>query len=220
MHHFAPSGHASNHTGLRLEGRPTNSTLELQRFDVWDPAAKVVVHPGGGAQPTTQGPPDVRYFKGSVAGAPGSTVVLAVDAAGGVSGMATHGRQHWTLGRPALSPQAAAAGVAPAGLSSRRATAGTNVAADRQAFHCGASSLEAERPPHAAQQQASSSGSISPTLAAVSGWPHLCLERSLVLMPATEWVTCQQHADTWRCILPNPSPSLNPVSRPRSSSLP
>ena len=186
MRHFAPSGHASNHTGLWLEGQAADSTLELQRFDVWDPAAKVVVHPGGGAQPTTQGPPDVRYFKGSVAGAPGSTVVLAVDAAGGVSGMATHGSERWALGRPALPPLAAAAGVAPAGLSSRRATAGTSVAANRQAFHCGAASLEAERPLHAAQQQASGSGSISPTLAAVSSWCPLQLARSVLLMPVNQ----------------------------------
>ena len=117
------------------------------------------MHPGGGAQPTTQGPPDVRYFKGSVAGAPGSTVVLAVDAAGGVSGMAMHGSERWALGRPALAPQAAAAGVAPAGLASRRA-GGSATTSGHQHFHCGASNLEAPRPPRAQQaQQAQPAGS-------------------------------------------------------------
>ena len=161
-------------TGYRLEGQATDSTLELRRLEVWDPAAKVVVHPGGGTKPTTQGPPDVRYFKGSVAGAPGSTVVLAVDAAGGVSGVATHGSERWALGRPALSPVAAAAGVAPAGLSSRKVPRSGSGAAPRPPFQCGADALP---PQHSqrAQQASSQDGGASRKLLAVScktpTWP-------------------------------------------------
>ncbi|PRW61007.1 Reprolysin (M12B) family zinc metalloprotease [Chlorella sorokiniana] len=73
-------------TGLRLEGQAADATLELQRLEAWDPAAKIVVHSGSVAT-ITEGPPDTRYFQGSLAGAPGSTALLSVDAAGGVSGM-------------------------------------------------------------------------------------------------------------------------------------
>ena len=137
---------------MRLEGQATPATLELQRLEVWDPTAQVVMHPGGNAPPTTQRPPDVRFFTGSLAGAPGSAVVLSVDAAGGVDGVVTHGRERWALRRPALSPQAAAAGAAPAGLSSRRAAPTSGAASRRQPFRCGASSLEAPQPPREAQQ--------------------------------------------------------------------
>ena len=120
---------------------------------MWDPAATVLVHSGASTAPAVQGPPDVRYFAGSLAGAPGSTVMLSVDPAGGVTGMAAHGKERWALHRPALSPQAAAAGVAPAGLSSRKAARSGGATAGRQPFHCGASGLEAERPPQAQQPQ-------------------------------------------------------------------
>jgi len=155
---FDPShSHSCHHclcnAGLRLEGQTADATLELQRLEVWDPAAKIVVQPGGGAPATVQGPPDVRYFKGSLAGVPGSTAMLAVDAAGGVSGMATHGRERWALGPPALSPVAAAAGVAPAGLSSRRAAAPSSGEAAPRRQRCSASNLKPERPKQAQQAQ-------------------------------------------------------------------
>jgi hypothetical protein len=136
-------------TGLVLEGQAGDSTLELQRLEAWDPAAKIVVHPGSGAPPITEGPPDTRYFQGSLAGVPASTVMLAVDAAGGVSGMAVHGRHTWLLGRPALSPQAAAAGVAPAGLASRKAVPDKGGAAGRRPFQCQANDLLPQRTPQA-----------------------------------------------------------------------
>ena len=154
-------------TGYRLEGQAADSTLELQRLEVWDPAAKVVVHPGGSGRPTVHGPPDVRYFKGSVAGAPGSTVVLAVDAAGGVNGVVTHGSERWTLSRPALSPVAAAAGVAPAGLSSRKVPRNGSGAAPRPPFQCGADALPPQQSQRA-QQASRQDGGASRKLLAVS----------------------------------------------------
>jgi hypothetical protein len=154
-------------TGYRLEGQTTDSTLELQRLEVWDPTAQIVVQPGGGARPVVQGPPDTRYFKGSLAGAPGSAVVLSVDASGGVSGIATNGKDRWALSRPALSPVAAAAGVAPAGLSSRKATRAGSGTASRRPFHCGASDLEPQQAQRA-QQASSQDGAASRKLLAGS----------------------------------------------------
>ena len=169
-------------TGYRLEGRTDEASLELQRINVWAPAAKVVVHGSQkGAPPTTQRPPDTRYFKGSIAGAPGSAVVLAVDPAGGVNGIATHGQDRWALSRPALSPVAAAAGVAPAGLTSRKAAPSST--ASRPPFHCGAADL----PPQRAQQaqQASSQD---------AGARKLLQVRLLFI-----FVILSQSLGTWHC---------------------
>jgi len=185
--HSSPCHPSNNGTGYRLEGQTTDSTLQLQRFDVWDPAAKVVVHSGGSTKPTVQGPPDVRYFKGSLAGAPGSTVVLAVDPAGGVSGVATHGQERWALSRPALLPVAAAAGVAPAGLSSRKAARSGGAAAGRPPFHCGASDLQPQQPQRA--QQASGLDGAARKLLAV-GWGGGKVLTALC-MGGGQWAHCR-----------------------------
>ena len=141
----------------------------LQRFEVWDPAAKIVVDRGGGSTPTVHGPPDVRYFKGAIAGAPGSLAVLAVDPSGGVNGLAVRGKEEWALGRPRPAPQAAAAGgggAAPAPLSSRKAAPGDG--ASRPPFQCGAAGLY----PHQLKQarQPSSPGDGARKLLAVRRW--------------------------------------------------
>ncbi len=160
---------------------------------MWDPSATVLVD-----SRAVQGPPDVRYFAGSLARAPGSTVMLSVDAAGGVSGMATHGKERWELGRPALSPQAAAAGVAPAGLSSRKAARNGATAPNRPHFHCGASGLEAERPPQAQRpqqaQQAGGQGSAARKLLQVSYktlqfLPEACTSPASYIWERRNWQT-------------------------------
>jgi hypothetical protein len=52
-------------------------TLELERFDVWAPGARIVERGDGGERLATR--PATRYFRGRVAGAPGSWVFLASD---------------------------------------------------------------------------------------------------------------------------------------------
>ena len=158
------------HAGYRLEGDAADSTLELQRFEVWDPAAKVVVHNGAGAPPTVQAPPDTRYFNGALAGAPGSSVVLSVDASGRVSGMAVRGKDTWTLGRAGAAPQAAAAatggGAAQAPLSSRKGKPSDNDG--RPPFHCGGSILHEHQHSPGQQQQTGNQGTPTRKLLAVS----------------------------------------------------
>jgi hypothetical protein len=58
-----------------VDGEP--ATLELERFEVWHPDAELIVDDGSGARERTQ-VPDVRYFRGSVAGKPDSIVFLSL----------------------------------------------------------------------------------------------------------------------------------------------
>lgn len=80
-----------------LEGDTKPSTLVLKRVEVWRPNAKVVTMTPRG--PVTRGPPDTRMFRGTVAGSPGSSVVLTVRENGGVSGLALRGKSSWSLGK-------------------------------------------------------------------------------------------------------------------------
>lgn len=63
----------------------TVQTLEVERFEVWAPDVQIVVDHGGGRSETIQ-PPDVRYFRGTVAGDPDSMVFLAVRGDGALEG--------------------------------------------------------------------------------------------------------------------------------------
>lgn len=84
-------------TNYVLEGDTKPSTLDLKRFEVWRPNAKVVVMTRNG--PVTRGPPDTRMFRGTVEGKPGSMVVLTVRERGGVSGLALRDKSSWALGK-------------------------------------------------------------------------------------------------------------------------
>lgn len=85
--------------------------------------------------------PATAYFKGSIASAPGSSVLLSVHPNGAVHGLAYRGNASFILARSggpeasASSPAAAAAALAAAPLSSRRATSAQMRALPR--FGCG-----------------------------------------------------------------------------------
>ena len=102
-------------SGLQLEGDSQASSLTLQRLEVWHPASKVVVHAAGGE--VARAPPPTRWFTGSLAGAPGSSVVLAVHPDGRMAGAAYRGNATWALTRAPAGPAAAAA--AGSGLVAR-----------------------------------------------------------------------------------------------------
>jgi len=60
-------------------------TLELERFEVWAPNARIDVV-GEGGETTRLAPPDIQYFRGTVAGEPDSLVFLSNGREQGVSG--------------------------------------------------------------------------------------------------------------------------------------
>lgn len=74
--------------------------------------------------PLVRAPPNNTYFRGSVSGSPESTVMLVVDASGGMSGEVRSGKQRWRLhkGRPG-------AGNTTAAPSGRRELKATDAAA-------------------------------------------------------------------------------------------
>jgi Metallo-peptidase family M12/Divergent InlB B-repeat domain len=84
-----------NLTGILLEGETDTSTLELQRFEVWRPDAVVMV--GGRRVP----PPKTLYFRGSVEGHPGSSVLLSIRETGEVMGLALRADGGWAIGKSA-----------------------------------------------------------------------------------------------------------------------
>ncbi|KAI3431729.1 hypothetical protein D9Q98_004771 [Chlorella vulgaris] len=88
-------------TDLQLEGEQEPLSLDLERFDVWSPGAKVVLQGARGAQPREQAPPATAFFRGSVAGNPGSSVMVSVRKDGSVGGMAFHKKASWALGKAA-----------------------------------------------------------------------------------------------------------------------
>ena len=85
--------------------------------------------------------PTTAFFKGSIAGAPGSSVLMAVQPNGAVHGMAHRGNASFVLARSprptaaAAGPAAAAAAMAAAPLSSRRTTSTQTKALPK--FNCG-----------------------------------------------------------------------------------
>lgn len=55
-----PKGGLLTVTNYRLEGDTQDSILELERYEVWHPTAKIVISKGRGVPPVVRGPPDTR----------------------------------------------------------------------------------------------------------------------------------------------------------------
>jgi len=106
-------------TGERLD-------LELTRFEVLAPEARVVVHDDGGARNLP--PPVTLFFRGRIAGEPGSRAVLALHETGDFRGLALASGELRLLGHG--SPEAAATGR----LEARRVEA--IELATRRPFRC------------------------------------------------------------------------------------
>ena len=120
-------------TGLRLETDAQPATLVLQRFRVWSEGARVLVEGGGGV--VAQAPPATAYFRGTLAGQPLSSVLLAVNGDGRMTGQVRRANGTWALG---------AAGAGAAGLASSYVAPATFKAAGKRTFTCGNDGL---RPP-------------------------------------------------------------------------
>ena len=123
-------------TGLHLQGDAAASTLDLERTQVWLDGAQLEVHTAAGVEMLP--PPDIRTFRGGIAGAPGSSVILTVQPDGTMKGIASRGGAYWTLASAAAlaGPSAAAIGALPTALSSRSVTA-AELAASAPKKPCG-----------------------------------------------------------------------------------
>ena len=132
-----PFGGKLTITGLRLQGDTAASTLDLERAQVWRDGAQLEVHTAAGVEMLP--PPDIRTFRGEVAGAPGSSVILTVQPDGTMKGIANRGGAYWTLGSAAalVGPSAAAIGTSPTALASQAVTAAELAEAGRARKPCG-----------------------------------------------------------------------------------
>lgn len=145
----APGG-ALTVSDYKLAGDALPSTLLLQRFEMWQPGSTVHVSTADGQQ-LRLAPPDARFFRGRIAGAPGSAVMLSVRASGAVSGMAWRANDSWALGvagpaaQPAATASAGGDGTAACLLGSQKASPQQQAAL--QPLECGVR----ERPPPGGQ---------------------------------------------------------------------
>jgi hypothetical protein len=75
---------------VRLEHVPLidgdSVTLELERFEVWEPDANVIVHEADGKHTHVLPRPDTRYYKGHVAGEADSALAISVAPDGSIDG--------------------------------------------------------------------------------------------------------------------------------------
>ena len=112
-------------TDLQLEGQPGTSDLELERFRVFTPDARIVVD-GRTERPV----PDNLYFKGRISGDPGSRVLLTLRRSGELRGLVFRRGELWVLAG------GAATGIVAPGLVSRRAEPDLELADRIAAFRC------------------------------------------------------------------------------------
>lgn len=90
-----PVGGALMVEGVDLDLLGPTATLELTRFQVFAPEARIVVHrPGGDVELAV---PDNAYFRGSLAGEPASRAFLSVQATGETRGIVTAGGRFWVM---------------------------------------------------------------------------------------------------------------------------
>ena len=88
-----------------LDGEKTPVSLELERFEVFAPDVRIVVHDGKGHE-EIQPRPTTAYFKGQIDGDSHSLVVLSADPDGTIRGIARQGDKLWIMagGTPAGGP--------------------------------------------------------------------------------------------------------------------
>lgn len=148
-------------TGYRLAGDAAVSTLELKRFEVWKKDAVVAIQSSVNSPAAMKPAPDTRYFRGTIAGVPGSAAMLAVRPDGGVTGMAWRGNTTWTLGRAGglatlgNSAGAQAAAISPGAASGALSSVKVD-ATDLETlppFQCGSDALTARRVPRRAARR-------------------------------------------------------------------
>jgi len=117
-----------------LEPGGLPETFELERFRVFAPDARIVVH--GDGETLTLPPPAHAYFRGSVAGRAGSRALLTVMEGGGMRGLIASGGRYWLATQSAREPRP----------SLQEVTDHPTLAAGARQFECGADRLPRETP--------------------------------------------------------------------------
>jgi hypothetical protein len=112
-------------TGLQLAGLPGTSDLDLERFRVFTPDARIVID---GTR--ERAVPDNLYFKGRITGDPGSRVLLTLRQTGELRGVVLRGGELWVLAG------GSGTGIVAPGLVGRRAEPDVELAEHIAAFSC------------------------------------------------------------------------------------
>lgn len=129
--------------GMRVSGVPLSAdlasaqrTFELERFEVFAPQSRIVVHTEAGERILPR--PDNVYLRGWIDGDPDSRVVLSVLASGEIRGLAT------TIGRTWLIGSGAGAGNGRADLRIRELDGAFELEEPGGGFRCALDELGAE----------------------------------------------------------------------------
>lgn len=128
-----PFGGTLRLEGVALDG--VSEALDLERFRVFSPDAEIVVHGEEGVTERLPAP-DNAYFRGRVAGDPGSVAVLAARETGEVRGIVLRQDRSYVLGSELRDDGG------PARLAARAAPAG----GEPEAFHCQSEGLAPPAP--------------------------------------------------------------------------
>ena len=120
--------------GLELDGIPGASELELERFRVFTPDARIFL------DDETLPIPDNRYFKGRIAGEAGSRVLLTLRESGELRGLVLRDGELWVLGG------GPGTGIVAPGLVSRRAKPEAELVNRTKLFSCDNNRLPPPRP--------------------------------------------------------------------------
>ena len=129
-----------------LDSASSPVSLELERFEVFAPDARIVVHQDGAE--TALPPPKDAYYRGGIAGKPDSLAVLSADANGVMRGIVQEGEKFWILAG------GAEAGGPRVGLTSRELKQ-SGLSNTVEPFQCGVDKLpKALRTPRLTPQEA------------------------------------------------------------------
>ena len=79
-----------------LPGREAPAKMNLERFEVWAPDAKIVAFGENGSEQLLPRP-TTRYYRGTIEGEPDALVFAAVEADGTINAMATSGSKRFTI---------------------------------------------------------------------------------------------------------------------------
>ena len=110
-------------------------TLVLEQFRVFSPDASIVLHFADGDE--TINPPANIYFKGHIAGRPGSMAYLAKLEDGKLRGLVANEGTYWVIGGDTLAKSKGWR------IESRRVEADVELGFDAAAFECGTDGLPA-----------------------------------------------------------------------------
>lgn len=80
-----------------LDGDQDSTSLELERFEVFRPDARIEIHGRDGKTRSVR-PPPATYLHGTIAGDPDSVVVISVQRSGAIRGIIQQRERFWLIG--------------------------------------------------------------------------------------------------------------------------